>query len=431
MPSVMESSYPSSFRSEDVERLVTHIRAHTNVVLIGMKRVGISNFLRFFLNHPAIRTQYPGLASHIFITIDLRNLVELTPYAFWILTLKKISDTITSGVYTQEIKDESKTLFTQSIQLHDAFFTIEAIRKLLEHLVAFGPITLFFLRFDRLGNVLTPQFLSNLHGLTDLSGHVNVILTSFRPLPSLHPTAITSSDLTDFLHDEYIKPASQDDALAILGSLLTRYQLALSPTTCKELITLTGGHMQLLHHCVLHIQQHALDTTHSLLEQFSQSESIALLCDEIVGSLNTDERHDLDEVTHTSSHSHPVQAYLRHTGIITAKMTLWSPLFEHILLHHPTKITQQEFTKKELSLYTILKHHMGELVERETLISAVWPDEVEFGVSDWAIDRLVARVRRKLKLQKKAERIETVITRGYRLNATHIHGQSPDDQTGK
>jgi DNA-binding winged helix-turn-helix (wHTH) protein len=45
----------------------------------------------------------------------------------------------------------------------------------------------------------------------------------------------------------------------------------------------------------------------------------------------------------------------------------------------------------------------------------VWPEVEELGVSDWAIDRLVARVRNKLKLQKSGFEIQTIKTRGYKL----------------
>jgi len=45
----------------------------------------------------------------------------------------------------------------------------------------------------------------------------------------------------------------------------------------------------------------------------------------------------------------------------------------------------------------------------------VWPEVEGLGVSDWAIDRLVARVRSKLKKQKSKVRIVTVKTRGYKL----------------
>jgi DNA-binding response OmpR family regulator len=45
----------------------------------------------------------------------------------------------------------------------------------------------------------------------------------------------------------------------------------------------------------------------------------------------------------------------------------------------------------------------------------VWPEYEEFGVSDWTIDRLIARLRAKLKQQQSTYTIVTVKTRGYKL----------------
>ena len=55
------------------------------------------------------------------------------------------------------------------------------------------------------------------------------------------------------------------------------------------------------------------------------------------------------------------------------------------------------------------------MCEREDFIDAVWPEYAEAGVSDWAIDRLVARVRNKLKTQEIDYEIQTIITRVYKL----------------
>jgi DNA-binding winged helix-turn-helix (wHTH) protein len=58
---------------------------------------------------------------------------------------------------------------------------------------------------------------------------------------------------------------------------------------------------------------------------------------------------------------------------------------------------------------------MNDVCERERIIERVWPEAETFGVSDWAIDRLVARLRNKLKSQNAKEEIITVKTRGYKL----------------
>ncbi|MBI2599147.1 helix-turn-helix domain-containing protein, partial [Candidatus Curtissbacteria bacterium] len=54
---------------------------------------------------------------------------------------------------------------------------------------------------------------------------------------------------------------------------------------------------------------------------------------------------------------------------------------------------------------------------REEIIEHVWPEVEELGVSDWTIDRLVARLRMKLKNQKSKYQIVTVKTRGYKLTS--------------
>ena len=72
-------------------------------------------------------------------------------------------------------------------------------------------------------------------------------------------------------------------------------------------------------------------------------------------------------------------------------------------------------SKKEHLLFTFLKSKGGVICEREEIIHAVWPEVEEFGISDWAIDRLVARLRVKLKAQKSPFEIQTIKTRGYKM----------------
>ena len=74
-----------------------------------------------------------------------------------------------------------------------------------------------------------------------------------------------------------------------------------------------------------------------------------------------------------------------------------------------------ELSKKENLLFNFLKSRIGVICEREEIIQAVWPEVEEFGVSDWAIDRLVARLRVKLKSQNAKFEIQTVKTRGYKM----------------
>ena len=185
---VVEASYPISFREKLAQELGGHIKNRNSVVLIGMKRVGISNFLRFFLYHKDIQKTYIGdNIHHLFVTIDLNDLVEKEIYPFWTLTLKRILDASEKSSVKQSTLKEIESLFLNSIQSKNLFLTIDSIRSSIAKLIdaGFSP-TLFFIRFDRMQSCATQEFFSNLEGLkSSTHHHLNFVFTTFRSLNEL------------------------------------------------------------------------------------------------------------------------------------------------------------------------------------------------------------------------------------------------------
>lgn len=109
------------------------------------------------------------------------------------------------------------------------------------------------------------------------------------------------------------------------------------------------------------------------------------------------------------------------TCIADGKNQFFSPIFSYYLEHLRNSIDGKqlvEFTKKEHMLFNFLQNCKEEICEREKIVQEVWPEVEAFGVSDWAIDRLIARVRGKLKLSNSKFAIKTVKTRGYKLELT-------------
>src|SRR3972149_11810562 len=112
----IEALYPISFRQNDAKTLGQHLKNRNNVVLIGMKRVGISNFLRFFLNHQEIAKSYIADGNtHLFIPVDLNDLVEREVFPFWILTLKRIVDSVEASILKDATKKYIERLFLDSM----------------------------------------------------------------------------------------------------------------------------------------------------------------------------------------------------------------------------------------------------------------------------------------------------------------------------
>jgi len=387
MKQVIEADYPITFREMEAKGLSEYLAHHQSVVLVGMKRVGISNFLRFFLSHY-------NTPPNLFVHVDLNDLIERNLSAFWTLLLTRLVDSVQDSNLPETEKRKCRRLFVQSIQLKDHFFTVDSVRKVLEIVVSadLSP-TIFLLRFDRLQEITSSDFFGNLIGLSDaVKGKMAYVFTSFREIPELGPV---------FAKNMYLPPAKTSDMEIILGPQ------SFDKKTRTELINLSGGYVQYLQLAVLRLAQ---DST--ALDNLSSDEQIALQSEELFESLTKKEK----DVLLSEKKDRKEAEYLWNTGIVNGDGKIFSPLFAAYLKNVSTMpASLKEFTKKEHLLFTFLKHHESELCEREAIIDAVWSESKDLGVSDWAIDRLIARLRNKLKSQQSMYSIVTVVTRGYKL----------------
>lgn len=424
---IPEESYPIAFRKKDSENLGQLLKNRRSVVLVGMKRVGISNFLRFFLNHKDIRNIYIKEENHIFLTVDLNDLVEREIFPFWILTFKRLSDYVEENAHDNEVKKKISQLFLDSIQSQDLFLTIDGIRKSLVLLCDAGyQPTIFFIRFDRIIDAATHAFFSNFQGLIDATQHkLSFVFTSVRPLDTLSANIFTKHALSVFADTLYIKPADKSDVKIIYDTFIDKYHLILPKRTEDELFALVDGYNQYLQFALINLHERTdSQIEKDLLKVLSQDERIVLQSEELWESLTDDEKQVLKKIlshNNISAEEKTKGEYVFKTGLVGSNNLLFSPLFEHFLeerVESKKENHTRDLSKKEHTLLTFLKTNLNEVCEREEIISHVWPEDESMGVSDWAIDRLVARLRNKLKQQGAKEEIITVKTRGYRLVET-------------
>jgi len=430
---IIEALYPISFRKKDAAKLGQHLKNRNSVILIGIKRVGISNFLRFFLNHKEIAKKYIADGnSHLFIPVDLNDLVEREVFPFWILTLKRILDSVESSTMAQQAKKYVEGLFLDSMQSKDTFLTIESVKKSLAKITQENVLpTIFFIRFDRLKEVVTPELFGNLQGLKDVANReVSYVFTSFRSLPDLAPNVFTKSSISLFAQNIYIRPAEQKDTKIIFDTYKTKYKLSFSPSLESSLFEVVDGYVQYLQLALIAFHESNLKfkNKEEIFNFLSKDERIMLQSEELWESLDATEQGILlkiEKVQNVSENEKKATSYLWDSGFVVdkpadgnSKISMFSSLFSNYLKQR--KITKGvlasvDLSKKEHLFFTFLKSKIGVICEREEIIQAVWSEVEEFGVSDWAIDRLVARLRVKLKSQNAKFEIQTVKTRGYKM----------------
>lgn len=426
---VIEAAYPISFRKNDAFSLGQYLKNRNSVVLIGMKRVGISNFLRFFLNHKEIaKTYIKDGNSNLFIPVDLNDLVEREVFPFWILTLKRILDSVEDSTLGKATKKYVESLFLDSMQSKDTFLTIESVKKSFAKITQEGIMpTVFFIRFDRLKEIVTPELFGNLQGLKDAANRkVSYVFTSFRSLTDLVPAVFTKSSISLFAQNMYIRPAEKKDTKIIFDTYKVRYKLSLSSSLENSLFEVVDGYVQYLQLALIsfHESEKTFKNKQEIFDFLSCDERITLQSEELWESLSSAEQNVLLKIEKgqkVTPEERKSASYLWDTGFvveIVTKNMVFSSLFSHYLKQRQmTKDNSGsvDLSKKEHLLFTYLKSKIGNICEREEIIQAVWSEVEELGVSDWAIDRLVARLRVKLKSQNAKFEIQTVKTRGYKM----------------
>ena len=425
----IEADYPASFRRRDAEELAAFIKQASSVELVGMKRVGISNFLRFFIYNPLVKKRYFATSNTFFIPVDLNELIESEVYPFWLLTFKRVLDAVEHDGFDEKFRDTVNARFNRAIQTRDHFLTIDGLRKTLIDIVEFGykPV-LFLIRFGRMKDAITPDLYLNLQGLRDATHKKLVyVFTGFRELAQLHRKVVEENTTSVFYRTMYIRPLEETDSDIIAQSLEKRYGLKIGSDMKKKLIELSGGHVQYLNICLIALHEYHITSSSaksSSLSVIEHDERIALQSDELFSRLTDSEQKTLLSVIRgelLTSKNNDLPSYLLKTGMVKAvnrKYTVFSQfLRDHILNIDHTRSENKElyFTNKEHALFSMLKKNMGNICDRDAIIHNVWPEYSESGISDWAIDRLVARVRKKLKRMNSEFSIKTIRTRGFML----------------
>ena len=421
-----EKVYPVTFRATEAKVLGEHVRLRHNVELVGMLHVGIRNFLRFFLYQDHIIPTYINHdEKHMFVHVDLNDLVARDIASFWNLVFSRLVDSVEASGLDVSSKAQITKLFEASSKSADLFSTIDSLRKSVGLVVAAGILpTLFFVRFDRIKDAINSEFYTNLEGLRDSSGHqLAYVFTSFRPLNNISPEVFSKKSLSGFSHLMYVKPAINGDVRVVFDMFEKKYNLSLSDTISNKLLELVGGHVKYLHIAVSILKE---KREGDLFENIAKNEKINFLSEEIWESLNTEEQRILTTIfkkgikQSISEADKKVGDYLWQTGIIGEKngvFCIFSPLFEYFIqqrVEGGKPNGSLDFTKKENLLYNFLIANIGQICEREQIITTVWGDD-NAGVTDWTVDQLVARLRTKLKLQKSKYQVVTVKTRGYRM----------------
>lgn len=425
---IAETSYPLSFRKQATDDVLQVLSQHQSLTIVGMKRVGVSNFLRFITFNPKIHDRLQNGKLSSFIYLDTNDLASINIEQFWLLLLKRLVD---AAAHLPDKQQQAIQAIYNKTILHtktDILFLLEGVKEIAAVFVeSKSYLVIVLARFDRLLPIFSEQFFANLQSIIDIAQeHISYIFTSYLPFSSLCPQIYTAASFSMLTKTYYLLPGDADDLYPIIEAFERQRGITIPKSVQESLIAVTGGHVQLLQLSLIVIAEQPISdktTKNTLLLTLISDERIKLQCDEIFESLTDKEKQLLlpyDAKPEKDAQYTTPTSYLLETGIVRlvdGRPTLFAPIFTDYV-ENKQKESQEpqslhkELTKKESILLNYLVEHTEEICPRDDIIAAVWPEFED--ISDWALDQLVSRLRRKLQYIG-TMKIKTNRGRGYQL----------------
>lgn len=370
-------------------------------------------------------------ATTLFVYIDTDELLEISNVAYLTLMLEKINKDAKERKININIASTNNPLnsIKQALtELTDAGFNVVFILNDFEITFSFSPS--IFLNLETLmavnkskiaflflasTNLLAPDNLSKLHNLK------YAVSQKYYYFPLFAPEQI-----------EYL-----------LKQISEKLQTPLTPELKNLLIKLCGGHPQLIKYAsniLIRQAKHLLTSPLQACEYILRDRQLQIVCHDIWQALCEQEKTLLQSVVKTNrlpTISAPYEDFLRGTGIVRKNKDGKDMLFSEIFHEFVIKQIPQEklffdqnanqiffglkncgniFTLQEFKLLSFLIQHEGKVVSRDEVAECLWGKDYLDKYSDWAIDKTVSVIRKKLvELGYQSGKLATLKKRGFYL----------------
>lgn len=438
------------FRQAETEKLFKWMQAGESASIIGISGVGKSNLFNH-LRDPYTQAQFLGELEDntIIIRANFHYIPDFSDRSIYSLILDQLEllhgDAERLGLARQDIEQISQ-YHELLLDARDDVLKVQRYFKLaLRVLLAQSGRRLVFLfdQFDDVYQEAEPHLFANLRGLREAYKYrISYLVFTRDMLPNLIEMDQAREEFYELLASNVmgLKPYAKSDAMSVLERVSERNKLTLTDELREQLYGLAGGHAGLLRAVLLGAFQHQLvdqlqrkDTAVKLLE----ISGVVIECDKLWRSLSVHEQRTLMAKAQgfDAAMDKEIVAQLQIKGVMCEGETavIFSPIFckfvatqealweQPLFFDEPSRqiwvlgAPAPRLTQLEYRLFQQLHEQEGEVVEKDSLIAAGWPN-AKGGVSDEALIAAIARLRKKIEPDSKNPRfLQNVHNQGYML----------------
>ncbi len=273
---------------------------------------------------------------------------------------------------------------------------------------------------------------AKLESLIRMSKNLSVIVFTERDITQHSYTGL--ADKCSFLFDHVITYPlySEADTRQFILHYATQWKFKIPEKITSEIVRLGGGYLWIVHQLMRHLRDNPGDTltqasgTRVLMTKLvSIWEKLTLREQEILRRLTFGTLTDRDLLSHEFRYLTVIRLVLQGKNGLQLGFPLLATVIENELLLSKWRVendvisigekdVSRLFTKKEKIVLARLIDAKHAIVPRDVIAQLLWPADTEGEYSDWALDRLVYRIRKKLaKISPQKELVRTIKKKGF------------------
>ncbi|MBN2015729.1 winged helix-turn-helix transcriptional regulator [Candidatus Dojkabacteria bacterium] len=446
--------FKKGYKKDLLKAILAQIKQGESFTLMGMPGIGKTDlFQTFDKNIEFWQELFPKeKIDFIVVFLDLTKLLDISPLGFYRLLLTRIQKTVAANIKDEKIQSQIKEIHDNAVNGQDLFVIFSAIEDIIKTITQEANFNLCIL-IDDFGTLadFDKQFFNSLKALRNINKwQVTLAFSSDRDLlTSLTPEIL--DELYDlFLNKQFwLKPISKEDAFLGLEEWERERGIKFTSKIKQSIFEISGGHpgyMRALSRIYFDSGKDASILDKKDIRKLA-SHSTTLARSEKFWTKLLDEYKDflIEFVQNPNTPINHRAKYLENTGVIkeeNGEKKLFSPLLEIYLksktgkkstveipvtkglyidpktktVYVDAKPLKREPTTNEYKILQLLYKNKGKIVTREALAEILWGQNSIEKYSDWAIDRTLSRIRKKLGDKASTPRfIETIKGRGLRL----------------
>lgn len=441
-PQHLESLYPEKTREREITEIFAFIKNGKSSQLIAFPGVGRANVLGFLAYNRDIRIHHTGEKEQMQYHFVLCNFSEMKNRSLFDV-MKFLFLELSSSLHERRREEEFlivDKLFKDALSYQDELVLFQQLKAAIDFLTLEKQLTVTFLfeRFETYISQATEEFFNNLRSIRNRAKYkFSVVFSTTRPLEDvLEPELL--ADFYEFVADNHVYLSLRDTVglqfrIQYLEKLTGK---TLSENTIKSVLALTAGHGKLTRLCFESFLSKDIGEKNVTEDLFLKQKTIIGALTEIWQFLTPDEQQDMTTLCNNKTCPIPNEFLKKIELIHSEKITI--PLFATFIKTQSAKIAEKAvfvfdettnsikrsgvvisdmLTLSEFRLFKLLLLQEGTVVDRETVVRAVWTDsKTQAGVSEQALDQLVFRLRKKIEEDPNAPiHVQTVKGRGLRF----------------